>query len=86
MKFVETDEAKLLEYAMLELQKVVSAEDDDKERIYIDSLACLKQRGRNEVKLGLIQAIFFSISTWCIGKLQDYHLHFSQVKFYYLPP
>lgn len=79
MKFVETDEAKLLEYAILELQKVASVEDDDKERIYTDSLACLRQCGGNEVKLSLIQAIFFSISSWCIGKLQDYHLHFSQV-------
>ncbi|XP_024031945.1 uncharacterized protein LOC21393848 isoform X2 [Morus notabilis] len=77
-QFVETDEAKLLEYAILELQKVASVEDDDKERIYTDSLACLRQCGGNEVKLSLIQAIFFSISSWCIGKLQDYHLHFSQ--------
>lgn len=77
-QFVETDEAKLLEYAILELQKVASGEDDDKERIYMDSLACLRQDGGNEVKLSLIRAIFFSISSWCVGKLQDYHLHFSQ--------
>lgn len=80
LKFVETDEAKLLEYAILELQKVASGEDDDKERIYMDSLACLRQDGGNEVKLSLIRAIFFSISSWCVGKLQDYHLHFSQVR------
>lgn len=80
LKFVETDEAKLLEYAILELQKVASGEDDDKERIYMDSLACLRQDSGNEVKLSLIRAIFFSISSWCVGKLQDYHLHFSQVR------
>ncbi|PON58344.1 hypothetical protein PanWU01x14_167360 [Parasponia andersonii] len=77
-QFVQTDEAKLLEWATIELQKVSSVKDDDKERNYIDSLLCLRQSGCNEVKLSLIQAIFFSIGTWCDSKLQDYHLHFSQ--------
>lgn len=82
LQFVQTDEAKLLEYATLELQKVSSVKEDDKERHYIDSLLCFRQSGRKEVKLRLIQAIFFSIGTWCDCKLQDYHLHFSQVSCY----
>ncbi|KAL5551787.1 hypothetical protein UlMin_001963 [Ulmus minor] len=78
-QFVETDEAMLLEHAILELQKVVSVEhDDEKERLYIDSLLCMRQCGVREEKLSLVQAIIFSISTWCDIKLQDYHLHFSQ--------
>ena len=81
LQFVQTDEAKLLEYAILELQKVSSAENDDKERDYIDSLLCFRQSRHNEVKLSLIQAIFFSIGTWCNSKLEDYHLHFIQVSF-----
>lgn len=79
LKFVATDEAKLLEHAILQLQKLVSGEDSGKEKLYIESLACLKQCGRSEVKLSLTEAIFFSISSWCTAKLQDYHLHFSQV-------
>ncbi|XP_062074226.1 protein unc-13 homolog isoform X2 [Humulus lupulus] len=78
LQFAQTDEAKLLEHATLELQKVASVKEDDKERNYIESLLCSRQSGRKEVKLSLIQAIFFTIGTWCDSKLQDYHLHFRQ--------
>ncbi|XP_059444572.1 protein unc-13 homolog [Corylus avellana] len=78
-QYVGTDEAVLLEYALLELQKVLSAENDNqKEEHYMDSLACSRACNGSEIKLCLVQAIFFSISSWCDSKLQDYHLHFSQ--------
>ncbi|KAM6556840.1 hypothetical protein CsatB_003859 [Cannabis sativa] len=78
LQFTQTDEAKLLEYATLELQKVASVKEDDTERNYAESLLCSRQSGRKEVKLSLIQAIFFIIGNWCDCKLQDYHLHFRQ--------
>ncbi|KAK9277789.1 hypothetical protein L1049_007336 [Liquidambar formosana] len=78
-KFVRTDEAMLLEYAILEVQKVLSAEDNDgNEGLYISSLVCSRLCNGIEIKLSLLQAIFFSMSVWCDSKLQDYHLHFSQ--------
>lgn len=80
LKYVGTDEAVLLEYALLELQKVLSAENaNQKEEHYMASLACSRECNGSEIKLCLVQAIFFSISSWCDSKLQDYHLHFSQV-------
>lgn len=83
MKYVGTDEAVLLEYALLELQKVLSAEKGGvEEEHYMDSLVCSRQCNGNEIKLNLVQAIFFSISSWCDSKLQDYHLHYSQVNIY----
>jgi hypothetical protein len=83
LKYVGTNEAILLEYALLELQKAVSGENaDQKEELYMDSLACSRQFNGSEIKLSLVQAIFFSISSWCEDKLQDYHLHFSQVNCY----
>ncbi|KAK4558132.1 hypothetical protein RGQ29_007763 [Quercus rubra] len=78
-QYVGTNEAMLLEHALHELQKVVSGEHaDQKEEQYMDSLACSRQYNGSEIKLGLVQAVFFSISSWCDDKLQDYHLHFSQ--------
>lgn len=82
MKYVGTDEAVLLDYARLELQKVISAENNDGEEHYMDSLTCSRQCNGSERKFSLVQSIFFSISSWCDSKLQDYHLHFSQVNFY----
>lgn len=80
MKFAATDEATLLEHAIVELQKVTSAENDnEEERLYIDSLACSRECDGAEIKLSLLEAIRISISIWCDSKLQDYHLHFSQV-------
>ncbi|KAF3448508.1 hypothetical protein FNV43_RR09221 [Rhamnella rubrinervis] len=78
-QFAATNEVMLLEYAILELQKVISAEDDyEKERLYIDSLVCSRESHGTETKLSLLEAIFISISSWCDSKLQDYHLHFNQ--------
>ncbi|XP_060674146.1 protein unc-13 homolog isoform X3 [Ziziphus jujuba] len=78
-QFAATDEATLLEHAIVELQKVTSAENDnEEERLYIDSLACSRECDGAEIKLSLLEAIRISISIWCDSKLQDYHLHFSQ--------
>ncbi|KAG2681254.1 hypothetical protein I3760_11G135700 [Carya illinoinensis] len=77
-QYVGTDEAVLLDYALLELQKVISAENNDGEEHYMDSLTCSRQCNGSERKFSLVQSIFFSISSWCDSKLQDYHLHFSQ--------
>lgn len=78
-QYVGTNEAMLLEHALHELQKVLSGDHaDQKEEQYMDSLACSRQYNGSEIKLGLVQAVFFSISSWCDDKLQDYHLHFSR--------
>lgn len=79
-KFVGTDEALLLEYATVELQELISAEvDDEKVKLYMNSLLCSIHCNGNGIKLSLVDAVFYSISIWCESKLQDYHLHFSQV-------
>ena len=80
LKFVGTDEATLLEYAILEVQQVLSTEDiDGKEEQYMNSLVCSRVFNGKEIKLSLVEAIFFSMSIWCDSKLLDYHLHFSKV-------
>lgn len=80
LKFVGTDEGTLLEHAVIQLQRVVSTEEDDwNEGQYMDSIICLKESNGSQTKLNLVQAIFLYIGTWCDSKLQDYHLHFSAV-------
>ncbi|KAL2544069.1 hypothetical protein Fot_13302 [Forsythia ovata] len=78
-QFVATEEVTLLDYAILEVEKVLSAEDsDEKEVAYMTSLLCFTGRNECEIRLNLLQSIFLSISSWCDSKLRDYHLHFSQ--------
>lgn len=78
-QFIGTDETMLLENAIAEVQKVLSAEEnDEKEELYLNSLVCSRLCNGIEVKLSLVQAIFFSMSIWCDSKLKDYHLHFSK--------
>ncbi|XAR70329.1 hypothetical protein NMG60_11027149 [Bertholletia excelsa] len=78
-QFVRMDEAVLLDYAILEVQKVLSAEtDNEKEEMYMNALVCSIICNGKETKSSLIQAIFFSMSMWCESRLQDYHLHFCQ--------
>ncbi|XVF51538.1 hypothetical protein PTKIN_Ptkin04bG0192800 [Pterospermum kingtungense] len=76
-QFVGTDEGTLLEHAVLQLQRVVSTEEDDwNEGQYMNSIICLKESNDSQTKLNLVQAIFQSIGSWCDNKLRDYHLHF----------
>ncbi|XP_062025922.1 protein unc-13 homolog isoform X1 [Rosa rugosa] len=78
-QFVGTDEALLLEYATVELQELISAKvDDENVRLYMNSLLCSIHCNAVEIKLSLVDAVFYSLSIWCESKLQDYHLHFSQ--------
>ncbi|XP_057977083.1 protein unc-13 homolog isoform X2 [Malania oleifera] len=78
-QFVRTDEAVLLDYAILEVQKVLSTENSDvKEEQYMNSLTCFGIYNDSKIKLSLVQAVFFSMSIWCDSKLKDYHLHFGQ--------
>lgn len=80
LKFVGTGEGMLLEYAVLELQKVSPTEEDDgKEVQYINNIICSRKLNDRKDNLSLLEAIFVSISIWCDSKLQDYHRHFSQV-------
>lgn len=73
----------LLDYAILEVEKVLSAKvSDEKEVAYTKSLLCFTGLNECEVRLNLLQSIFRSISSWCDNKLQDYHLHFRQVTFH----
>lgn len=76
-QFVVTDEGLLLEHAVMELQKVISAEEDDaKECLYINSLVCTQHYNGREINVSLVEAILLSIRNWCDSNLQDYHLHF----------
>ncbi|KAI3468779.1 hypothetical protein Pfo_025442 [Paulownia fortunei] len=78
-QFVATEEAVLLDYAICEVEKVLSAEVyNDKEVAYMKSLMCSSIGNEHKTRLNLLQSIFLSISSWCDNKLQDYHLHFSQ--------
>ncbi|KAL6556752.1 hypothetical protein OROHE_006628 [Orobanche hederae] len=76
-QFVATEEAVLLDYAVREVEKVLSSEGyNDNEMAYVKSLTC--SRSGNANRLNLLQSIFLSVGSWCDSKLQDYHLHFSQ--------
>ncbi|KAL3499395.1 hypothetical protein ACH5RR_038488 [Cinchona calisaya] len=78
-QFVRTEETILLECAIRVMQKVQFSETSDrKEDEYICSLMCSTASGSCEHKLNLVHSIFFSISSWCEIKLQDYHLHFTK--------
>ncbi|KAL6986195.1 hypothetical protein U1Q18_019563 [Sarracenia purpurea var. burkii] len=78
-QFVGTDEEVLLDCAILEVQKVLSANNnDEKEERYMNSLICSTVCNGRVIKLNLSQALFLSMSIWCDSKLQDYHLHFCQ--------
>lgn len=80
LKFVTTEEAILLDHAIREVKHVISADvKDDREVSYLRSLTCPTVGIECETRFDLLQSIFFSISLWCDGKLQDYHLYFSQV-------
>lgn len=75
LKFVETNEGMLLENAVTELQKVLTAEEaDGKEEQYMNCVICSRQYDGHELKLNLVQAICVSISIWCDSTLLDYHL------------
>ncbi|KAF8379444.1 hypothetical protein HHK36_028880 [Tetracentron sinense] len=79
-QFVETDEEMLLEYAILEVRKVLPNKDaEGKEEAYMNNLVCSIGTNGSKIKLSLVYAVFFSMSIWCDSKLQDYHLHFSKV-------
>lgn len=79
-KFVLTEEESLLDHAILEVKKLLSAEiNKGKDEEYLNSLICSTDCNGNKKELSLVQAIFWSMSFWCDNKLQDYHLHFSQV-------
>lgn len=78
-QFVATEEAILLDYAIREVEHVLSAEVyHNKELAYMKSLTCSTIGTECETRLDLLQSILFSISLWCDSKLHDYHLYFSQ--------
>lgn len=86
-KFVATEEAILLDYAIREVEHVLSAEVyHNKELAYMKSLTCSTIGTECETRLDLLQSILFSISLWCDSKLHDYHLYFSQVYNLSVPP
>ncbi|KAL0550296.1 hypothetical protein IC582_014804 [Cucumis melo] len=85
-QFVKTDEVSFLDDAIVELQKCASSKNDEgKEEQYLESLSCsISCNGNgNEMKLSLVEAVFFLISSWCDIKLQAYHLHFLQKPSYF---
>ena len=64
----------------MELQELISAKADDKNvQLYMNSMLCSIHYNTVEIKLSLVDAVFYFLSIWCESKLQDYHLHFSQV-------
>ncbi|XP_051137356.1 protein unc-13 homolog isoform X2 [Andrographis paniculata] len=80
-QFVAThaEESALLDYAICEVEKVLSAEVcDDREVAYIKTMMCFAAGNEREIRLNLLQSIFMSISSWCDSKLQDYHRVFAQ--------
>lgn len=75
-----TGEPSLLGSTIQELHKVTSAESGNpKEDLYLSHLVCSRQTNGTDIHLGLVKAIFTSVSAWCDDKLQDYHLHFGKV-------
>lgn len=82
VKFVCTGEPSLLGSAIQELQKITPTEESNpKEDVYISHLVCSRQTIGKEIRLGLVKAVFMSVSAWCDDKLLDYHLHFGKVSY-----
>ncbi|CAN1332961.1 Protein unc-13 homolog [Linum perenne] len=78
-QFLSTGNTLLLENVVVELQKVLSADEENwLEQEYINSLACSRQHEGKRLKLNLVQDIVLSISMSCDSKLQDYHLNFQE--------
>ncbi|KAL1834842.1 hypothetical protein ACET3Z_004493 [Daucus carota] len=78
-QFVLTEEEMLLDHAIIEVQKLLSAESSrGKDEEYINSLVCYIECDDSKSEMSLVQAILWSITYWCDSKLQDYHLHFSE--------
>ncbi|KAL2902508.1 Protein unc-13-like protein [Bienertia sinuspersici] len=74
-QFVQTDKEDLLEYATIQLQKILSDES-----LYErgECMLCTIEWRESEVRLNLVPAVLLSMNIWCNGKLQDYHRHFIQ--------
>lgn len=83
-KFVETEELELLYQANLQVQKVLSDYKEETEEQRTDTLMCKILDNVTEIRLSLAHAVFRAINLWCDSKLQDYHLHFSEVVFCFL--
>nr|XP_019709284.1 protein unc-13 homolog isoform X4 [Elaeis guineensis] len=80
-QFVRTGEGRLLKYAVVEVQKVVSGKDGEGiEEAYMSSLICSVEAHGSKRFLNLVDAVLFDINKWCHNQLEDYHLHFSQDK------
>ncbi|XP_073101561.1 protein unc-13 homolog isoform X4 [Elaeis guineensis] len=78
-QFVRTGEGRLLKYAVVEVQKVVSGKDGEGiEEAYMSSLICSVEAHGSKRFLNLVDAVLFDINKWCHNQLEDYHLHFSQ--------
>ncbi|GKC63793.1 protein unc-13 homolog isoform X5, partial [Tanacetum coccineum] len=78
--FVETKEMPLLDQANLQVQKVLSTNyKEGNEEQFTYTIMCTDADNGTEIRLSLEQAIFRSINLWCDARLQDYHLHFSEV-------
>lgn len=83
MEFIGTEDIILLDHAIREIQSVLLSEaSEHREDEYMDSLMCSAAHSGCEVELNLVQSICLSIGSWCDGKLQNYHLHFTQVIYY----
>ncbi|CAA7018291.1 unnamed protein product [Microthlaspi erraticum] len=78
-QFVCTGEPSLLGSAIQELEKVTFTEKSNrKEDLYLSHIVCSRQTIGTDIHLGLVKAIFASVSAWCEDQLQDYHLHFGK--------
>ncbi|KAK9121404.1 hypothetical protein Syun_019021 [Stephania yunnanensis] len=77
-QYVETGEMRLLDHAILEIQKIQGSEKDEKEIAYISCLVCSITINGSKLSVNLVDAIFMSMSVWCGCKLKDYHLNLSQ--------
>ncbi|KAI4370060.1 hypothetical protein MLD38_018445 [Melastoma candidum] len=78
-QFTSTNEPLLLDQAILKLQKLVDYEVTNlKEKQFLENIACSWQCNDIDAILSLVQAITYSISFWCHGRLQDYHVQFSK--------
>lgn len=73
-QFVQTDNKDLLEYATVQVQKILSAES-----LYGGKCcSCTIDWRERVVRLNLVPATLLSMNIWFDGKLQDYHRHFDQ--------
>lgn len=76
-----TGEPALLQLAAQQLKRIASdSQRSTQERFYVKGLRAVVQGPDGPHELSYVQAVLMPIKQWADKQLQDYHLHFADVR------